>query len=122
MRFLQHSAFKKKKKNREQGETGRSKKVWNSEHQIEGKISWETLKKESEKQVKDPERAVYLELEMERSTKRFPYYIKLSMDGEICCAKSSEPIALHEIRATPNDFVKLQFPTLNTDQIISRCI
>lgn len=50
-------------------------------------------------------------------------YITLLMDREICCANSSESIALHEILTSPNDFVKLQFPTLNKEQmIIGRCM
>lgn len=84
-----------------------------------GKLSWGTLKRNRRNKVKT-QKGQYV---MERITRRFPYYIKLSMDQEICCANSSEPVALHEIRASPDDFVILSFPILNTDQItVSRCI
>ena len=116
MWFLKDDVLKiKNKKSKEQRERGRNERL--------GTVSIKLRKNFPERHLKcNPERAVYLELEMERITRRFAYYIRLSMDREICCANSYEPIALHEIQASPNDFVKLQFPILNTDQVISRCI
>ena len=51
-------------------EQGQQPRAWKSEHPTEGKLSRETLKKSSEKQTEDSERAVCLEPATEKSTRK----------------------------------------------------